>query len=52
MRWTIFFIMLAFISAVLGFGHIIGGLAFVAKICCFIFLSLFVGKLYKTISEC
>ncbi|AXO79920.1 DUF1328 domain-containing protein [Olleya aquimaris] len=51
MRWTIFFITFAFISAVLGFGHIAGNLAIIAKLCFFIFIALFLARLYKTINE-
>ncbi len=52
MRWTIFFIILVFISAILGFGNIIGDFAFLAKLSFFIFIALFIGRLYKEISEC
>ncbi|MBD3862473.1 DUF1328 domain-containing protein [Olleya marilimosa] len=51
MRWTIFFIILAFISAILGFGDIAGNLAFLAKLCFFVFVALFIGTVYKFISE-
>ncbi len=42
LRWTITFIIIALIAAVLGFGGIAGAAAGIAKIFFYIFLGLFV----------
>ncbi|MBN2867033.1 MAG: DUF1328 domain-containing protein [Flavobacteriaceae bacterium] len=51
LRWTVLFIFLAFVAAILGFGNIAGNLAFLAKLCFFLFVILFIGSLYKEITE-
>ena len=51
LRWTTLFIILAFIAAILGFGNIAGNLATLSKLCFFLFIALFIGSLYKELTE-
>ncbi len=51
LRWTTLFITLAFIAAILGFGNVAGNLATIAKLCFFLFIVLFIGSLYKEVTE-
>ncbi|GLB51069.1 UPF0391 membrane protein [Neptunitalea chrysea] len=48
LRWSITFIVIALIAAVLGFGAIAGTAAFIAKISFFVFLVLFIISLVKS----
>lgn len=45
LRWTIIFLVIALIAALLGFGGIAAGAAAIAKILFYIFLGLFVISL-------
>lgn len=45
LRWTVSFIIIAFIAGILGFGGIAGAAAGIAKISFFVFLGLFVLSL-------
>jgi len=46
LRWAVFFLIIALIAALLGFGNIAGTAAGIAKILFFIFLVLFVLALF------
>jgi uncharacterized membrane protein YtjA (UPF0391 family) len=47
LSWTLTFIVIALIAGVLGFGVVAGTAAYVAKVCFFIFLVLFVISLLR-----
>jgi uncharacterized membrane protein YtjA (UPF0391 family) len=47
LSWTITFLLISVIAAVLGFGGIAGASAGIAKICFFVFLILFVFSLIR-----
>lgn len=47
LRWTITFIVIAIIAAVLGFGEIAGAASGIAKILFFVFIILFIFSLIR-----
>lgn len=48
LNWTLTFLVISFIAAILGFGGIAGASAGVAKACFFIFIVLFVLSIIKS----
>ena len=46
LRWTIIFLIIAIVAAILGFGGIAAGAASLAKVLFFIFLVLFIVSLF------
>ncbi len=46
LSWALLFIIIALIAGVLGFGVVAGTAAWVAKVCFFVFLVLFVLSLF------
>jgi len=46
LRWTVIFLVVAIIAAILGFGGVAAGAASIAKILFFIFLVLFIVSLF------
>ena len=46
LRWTVIFLVVAIIAAILGFGGIAAGAASIAKVLFFIFLVLFIVSLF------
>lgn len=47
LRWTIIFLIIAFIAAIFGFGNIAAGATDIARILFFIFLILFILSLIR-----